>query len=208
MCSGEGRYREEVGSYYLPYTSNPTPTHLHLHTYTYLTYTSSVIAFKSWQQHSSILMIFCLIHLIWKENLTRGEGGAVFQIAPHMAPLQSRDLLVLWLIPLSKCIFNTCDWKGWSPLSQLSFWHFVWDDQLCFSARAKTPALVLSMMSDLDKHAKRIPTWVLVSIKHVNVKLVKKTSDVKEFEKSLDSPEYTGVGNVADQILKGVGSQG
>ena len=64
------------------------------------------------------------------------------------------------------------------------------------------------MMSDLDKHAKRIPTWVLVSIDYPNVKLVKKTSDVKEFEKSLDSLEYTGVGNVADQILKGVGSQG
>ena len=31
---------------------------------------------------------------------------------------------------------------------------------------------------------------------------------VKEFEKSLDSLEYTGVGSVADQILKGVGSQG
>ena len=64
------------------------------------------------------------------------------------------------------------------------------------------------MMSDLDRHAKRIPTWVLVSIKHVNVKLVKKTSDVEEFEKSLDSLEYTDGWDVADQILEGGGSQG
>ena len=66
------------------------------------------------------------------------------------------------------------------------------------------------MMSDLDKHAKRIPTWVLVSIKHVNVKLVKKTSDVEEMEKSLDSLEYRfdGSGTVVGQILKGRGSQG
>ena len=62
------------------------------------------------------------------------------------------------------------------------------------------------MMSDLDKHAKRIPTWVLVSIDYPNVKLVKKTSDVEEFEKSLNSLEYGGGGNAADQILKGVGN--
>ena len=30
MCSGEGRYREEAGSYYLPYTSNPS---LHIISY-------------------------------------------------------------------------------------------------------------------------------------------------------------------------------
>ena len=60
------------------------------------------------------------------------------------------------------------------------------------------------MISDLVKHAKRIPTWVLVSTDAPNVKLVKKTSDVEEFEKSLDSLEYTG-GNEADRILKAKG---
>ena len=69
------------------------------------------------------------------------------------------------------------------------------------------------MISDLAKHAQRIPTWVLVSINanfhnYPDVKLEKKTSDVEEFEKSLDSLEYTGGGNVARQILKGGGSQG
>ena len=61
-------------------------------------------------------------------------------------------------------------------------------------------------MSDLDKYAKRIPTWVLVSLNYPDVKLEKKTSYVEEFEKSLNSLEYTGGGNAPDQILKGVGN--
>ena len=70
------------------------------------------------------------------------------------------------------------------------------------------------MISDLAKHAQRIPTWVLVSINanfhnYPDVKLEKKTSDVEEFEKSLDSLEYTGHRPYTKrQILKGGGSQG
>ena len=70
--------------------------------------------------------------------------------------------------------------------------------------------MVKTMISDLVKHAQRIPTWVLVSINAPDVKLVKKTSDVEEMEKSLDSLEYRydGSGTVVWQILKGGGSQG
>ena len=64
------------------------------------------------------------------------------------------------------------------------------------------------MISDLVKHAKRIPTWVLVSTDAPDVKLVKKTSDVEELEKSLDSLEYRyGEVNVVEsKILEGGGN--
>ena len=68
--------------------------------------------------------------------------------------------------------------------------------------------MVKTMISDLVKHAKRIATWVLVSTDAPDVKLVKKTSDVEEMEKSLDSLEYRyGEVNVVEsKILEGGGN--
>ena len=59
------------------------------------------------------------------------------------------------------------------------------------------------MISDLVKSAPKIPTWVLISFNDPDAKLVKKTSNVAELKKSLDSLDYNGGGDLPEVALKG-----
>ena len=53
--------------------------------------------------------------------------------------------------------------------------------------------MVKEMISDLVKSAPKIPTWVLISFNDPDAKLVKKTSNVAELKKSLDSLDYNAL---------------
>ena len=63
--------------------------------------------------------------------------------------------------------------------------------------------MVKDMISDLVKSAPKIPTWVLISFNDPDAKLVKKTSNVAELKKSLDSLDYNGGGDLPEVALKG-----
>ena len=63
--------------------------------------------------------------------------------------------------------------------------------------------MVKDMISDLVKNAPKIPTWVLISFNDPDAKLVKKTSNVAELKKSLDSLDYNGGGDLPEVALKG-----
>ena len=63
--------------------------------------------------------------------------------------------------------------------------------------------MVKKMISDLVKSAPKIPTWVLISFNDPDAKLVKKTSNVAELKKSLDSLDYNGGGDLPEVALKG-----
>ena len=63
--------------------------------------------------------------------------------------------------------------------------------------------MVKDMISDLVKNALKIPTWVLISFNDPDAKLVKKTSNVAELKKSLDSLDYNGGGDLPEVALKG-----
>ena len=63
--------------------------------------------------------------------------------------------------------------------------------------------MVKKMISDLVKSAPKIPTWVLISFNDPDAKLVKKTSDVAELKRSLDSLDYNGGGDLPEVALKG-----
>ena len=63
--------------------------------------------------------------------------------------------------------------------------------------------MVKEMISDLVKNAPKIPTWVLISFNDPDAKLVKKTSNVAELKKSLDSLDYNGGGDLPEVALKG-----
>ena len=63
--------------------------------------------------------------------------------------------------------------------------------------------MVKKMISDLVKSAPKIPTWVLISFKDPDAKLVKKTSNVAELKKSLESLDYNGGGDLPEVALKG-----
>ena len=63
--------------------------------------------------------------------------------------------------------------------------------------------MVKEMISDLVKNAPKIPTWVLISFKDPDAKLVKKTSNVAELKKSLESLDYNGGGDLPEVALKG-----
>ena len=63
--------------------------------------------------------------------------------------------------------------------------------------------MVKKMISDLVKSAPKIPTWVLISFNDPDAKLVKKTNNVAELKKSLDSLDYNGGGDLPEVALKG-----
>ena len=63
--------------------------------------------------------------------------------------------------------------------------------------------MVKKMISDLVKSAPKIPTWVLISFNDPDAKLVKKTSNVAELKRSLDSLDYNGGGDLPEVALKG-----
>ena len=63
--------------------------------------------------------------------------------------------------------------------------------------------MVKDMISDLVKNALKIPTWVLISFNDPDAKLVKKTNNVAELKKSLDSLDYNGGGDLPEVALKG-----
>ena len=63
--------------------------------------------------------------------------------------------------------------------------------------------MVKNMISDLVKSAPKIPTWVLISFNDPDAKLVKKTSNVAELKRSLDSLDYNGGGDLPEVALKG-----
>ena len=63
--------------------------------------------------------------------------------------------------------------------------------------------MVKDMISDLVKNAPKIPTWVLISFNDPDAKLVRKTSDVAELKRSLDSLDYNGGGDLPEVALKG-----
>ena len=63
--------------------------------------------------------------------------------------------------------------------------------------------MVKKMISDLVKSAPKIPTWVLISFNDPDAKLVKKTSNVAELKKSLESLDYNGGGDLPEVALKG-----
>ena len=63
--------------------------------------------------------------------------------------------------------------------------------------------MVKDMISDLVKSAPKIPTWVLISFNDPDAKLVRKTSNVAELKRSLDSLDYNGGGDLPEVALKG-----
>ena len=62
---------------------------------------------------------------------------------------------------------------------------------------------VKEMISEMSRNAPKIPTWVLISFNDPDAKLVKKTSDVAELKKSLESLDYNGGGDLPEVALKG-----
>ena len=62
---------------------------------------------------------------------------------------------------------------------------------------------VKKMISEMSRNAPKIPTWVLISFNDPDAKLVKKTSNVAELKKSLDSLDYNGGGDLPEVALKG-----
>ena len=62
---------------------------------------------------------------------------------------------------------------------------------------------VKEMISEMSRNAPKIPTWVLISFNDPDAKLVKKTSNVAELKKSLESLDYNGGGDLPEVALKG-----
>ena len=75
--------------------------------------------------------------------------------------------------------------------------------QKCFSSMSVALPKVKEMISEMSRNALKIPTWVLISFNDPDAKLVKKTSNVAELKKSLDSLDYNGGGDLPEVALKG-----
>ena len=67
--------------------------------------------------------------------------------------------------------------------------------------------MVQKMISNLVKNAPRIPLWVLTSIKDPNSKLKRKTKNVEELKRGIDTLRFGGGGDPQEAILKGGRSQ-
>ena len=67
--------------------------------------------------------------------------------------------------------------------------------------------MVQKMISNLVKNAPRIPLWVLTSIKDPNSKLKRKTKNVEELKRGIDTLRFGGGRDPQEAILKGGCSQ-
>ena len=74
-----------------------------------------------------------------------------------------------------------------------------------FRSMIEALPMVKKMIADLVKTAPKIPTWVLTSFKDPDVKLVRKTNDVKDLETDLNALTHKGdpKDDLKEQALKG-----
>ena len=63
--------------------------------------------------------------------------------------------------------------------------------------------MVQKMISNLVKNAPRIPLWVLTSIKDPKSKLKRKTKNVEELKRGIDTLRFGGGRDPQEAILKG-----
>ena len=67
--------------------------------------------------------------------------------------------------------------------------------------------MVQKMISNLVKNAPRIPIWILTSIKDPSSKLKRKTKNVEELKRGVDTLRFGGGRDPQEAILKGRRSQ-
>ena len=63
--------------------------------------------------------------------------------------------------------------------------------------------MVQKMISNLVKNAPRIPIWILTSIKDPSSKLKRKTKNVEELKRGVDTLRFGGGRDPQEAILKG-----
>ena len=63
--------------------------------------------------------------------------------------------------------------------------------------------MVQKMISNLVKNAPRIPIWILTSIKDPSSKLKRKTKNVEELKRGVDTLRFGGGRDPEEAILKG-----
>ena len=68
---------------------------------------------------------------------------------------------------------------------------------------AKALPAIKKLISKLVESRAKIPTWVLTSFNDPDVKLVKKTNNVKELRSALKQLKYGGGGDLDEEAFQG-----
>ena len=68
---------------------------------------------------------------------------------------------------------------------------------------AKALPTIKKLISKLVESRSKIPTWVLTSFNDPDVKLVKKTNNVKELRSGLKQLKYGGGGDLDEEAFRG-----